>query len=142
MSQIEPRYAQAMTDRQGLKLAAQLSLGAAQLPYDITERLRAARERAVAQRKIEVLRHAPAWVAQGQAVALGWGGEERMGLFGRLSSALALAVLVFGLLGINDLQSDERARELAAVDMALLIDELPPQAFADPGFIQFLQKDL
>jgi hypothetical protein len=30
---------------------------------------------------------------------------------------------------------------LADVDMALLTDELPPQAFADPGFIQFLQKD-
>lgn len=142
MSQIDPRYAEAMTDRRGLKLAAQLSLGTTALPYDITERLRAARERAVAQRKVEVVRHAPAWVMQGQAAALGWGGEERMGLFGRLSAALALGVLVLGMLGINDLQSDERARELAAVDMALLTDELPPQAFADPGFIQFLQTDL
>lgn len=142
MSQIDPRFAEAMTDRRGLKLAAQLSLGTHDLSYDITERLRAARERAVAQRKLEVVRHAPAWVVQGQAAALGWGGEERMGLFGRISAALALGVLVLGLLGINDLQSDERARELAAVDMALLTDELPPQAFADPGFIQFLQKDL
>lgn len=142
MSHFDPRYAETLTDRQGLKLAAQLSLGAAQLPYDISERLRAARERAVAQRKIEVLRPAPAWVTQGQAAALGWGGEESMGLFGRLSAALALGVLVLGLLGISDLQSDERARELADVDVALLTDELPPQAFADPGFIQFLQKDL
>jgi hypothetical protein len=36
---------------------------------------------------------------------------------------------------------DNFSRELADVDMALLTDELPPQAFADPGFIQFLQKD-
>ena len=59
-----------------------------------------------------------------------------------IPSFIGTLLLVLGLLGINDLQSDERARELAAVDMALLTDELPPQAFADPGFIQFLQMDL
>jgi hypothetical protein len=141
MNNIDPRYAERIMNRQGLKLAAQLNLGAAELPYDISERLRAARERAVAQRKIEIVRHAPIWVAQGGTAALGWGGEEGMGLFSRLSGILAIGVLVLGLLGISDLQSDERARELADVDMALLTDELPPQAFADPGFIQFLQKD-
>jgi hypothetical protein len=142
MNAIDPRYAESMTNRQGLKLAAQLNLGAAELPYDISERLRAARERAVAQRKVEVTRPAPLWLVQGQTAALGWGGEEGMGLFARLSVFLAIGVLVIGLLGISDLQSDERARELADVDIALLTDELPPQAFADPGFIQFLQKDL
>jgi hypothetical protein len=142
MSQIDPRYAEVLTDRRGLKLAAQLSLGAAQLPYDISERLRASRERAVAQRKVALVRHAPAWIPQGTTAALGWGAEEGMGLFGRLSSVIVLGVLVLGLLGISDLQSDVRARELAAVDMALLTDDLPPEAFADPGFILFLQKDL
>lgn len=141
MNTIDQRYAESMTNRQGLLLAAQLNLGATELPYDISERLRAARERAVAQRRVEVARSAPLRVAQGQTAALGWGGEESMGLFGRLSAIVAMGVLVFGLLGISDLQSDERARELADVDMALLTDELPPQAFADTGFIQFLQKD-
>lgn len=141
MNTIDQRYAESITNRQGLLLAAQLNLGATELPYDISERLRAARERAVAQRKVEVARSAPLRVAQGQTAALGWGGEESMGLFGRLSAIVAMGVLVFGLLGISDLQSDERARELADVDMALLTDELPPQAFADTGFIQFLQKD-
>ncbi len=141
MTRYHPRLAEVMTDRQGLKLAAQLNLGTAELSHEITERLRAGRERALAQRKVE-LRHASAWVAQGQTAALGWGGEEGMGLFGRLSAALALGVLVIGLLGISDIMSDERARELADVDMALLTDDLPPAAYADPGFIQFLQKDL
>ena len=111
------------------------------MTHEITERLRAGRERALAQRKVEV-RRAPAWVAQGQTAALGWGGEESMGLFGRLSAAIALGALVIGLVGINDTLSDERARELADVDMALLTDDLPPAAYADSGFIQFLQKDL
>jgi hypothetical protein len=141
MNAIDPRYAENMTNRQGLKLAAQLNLGATELPYDISERLRAARERAVAQRKNEIVRHAPIWVAQGGTATLGWGGEEGMGLCSRLSAFIAMGVLVLGLMGISDLQSDERARELADVDVALLTDELPPQAFADPGFIQFLQKD-
>lgn len=137
-----PRYADAIIDRQGLRLAARLTAGTAELPYEVRERLRAARERALAQRKVEVVRHAPAWVLPGPAAALGWGGEERLGLWGRLSSALALGVLVLGLLGINAQVSDQRARELADVDMALLTDDLPPAAFADPGFIQFLQRDL
>ncbi len=142
MSQIPHRYTDAIIDRQGLKLAARLNEGVADMPYEVRERLRAARERALAQRKVEVVRHAPAWVAQGSTAALTWGGEEHLGLWGRLSTALAVGVLVLGLLGISDRVSAERARELADVDVALLTDELPPAAFADPGFIHFLQKDL
>lgn len=142
MNHTPHRYADALVDRRGLKLAAQLNSSAASLPYEVQERLRAARERALAHRKIEVQRHAPAWVAQGPAAALGWGADESLGLWGRLSTALVLGVLVLGLLGISDLQSEERARELADVDVALLTDELPPAAFADPGFIQFLKTDL
>ena len=56
-------------------------------------------------------------------------------------ATLALCLLVFGMLGISEAQSDLRARELAQVDIALLTDELPPAAFADPGFLQFLQTE-
>jgi hypothetical protein len=142
MNDTPHRLAQAIMDRRGLKLAAQLNHGIADLPYEVQERLRAARERALQRRKVEQLRHAPSWVSQGPIAALTWGGEERMGLWGRFSTGLALGALVLGLLGISDQLSDERARELADVDMALLTDELPPAAFADPGFIQFLKLDL
>ena len=135
------RFAEAMTDRQGLRLAALLNVSATELDRDITERLRAARERALAQRKVEVVRTAPAWVAQGATAALGWGAEERMGWWGRLCSALTLGALVLGLWGINQQLDDERARELADVDVAILTDTLPPAAFADPGFIRYLQSD-
>lgn len=142
MNDTPHRLAEAIMDRRGLKLAAQLNHGTANLPYEIEERLRAARERALQRRKVEQVRLAPSWVSQGSAAALTWGGEERMSLWGRLSAGLALGALVLGLLGISDQLGDERARELADVDMALLTDELPPAAFADPGFIQFLKKDL
>jgi hypothetical protein len=69
------------------------------------------------------------------------GDDERMGWLGRLSSGLALLVLVVGMLGISEAQNELRARELAEVDLALLTDDLPPAAFADPGFLQFLQTE-
>ncbi|CDS55063.1 Probable transmembrane protein [Polaromonas sp. CG9_12] len=52
---------------------------------------------------------------------------------------LPLIALVTGLLVINTFQSDNRTQELAEVDAALLTDDLPPAAFADPGFVQFLK---
>jgi hypothetical protein len=36
-------------------------------------------------------------------------------------------------------QKEDRANELAEVDTALLTDDLPPSAYADPGFVQFLR---
>jgi hypothetical protein len=36
-------------------------------------------------------------------------------------------------------QDQYRADELADVDVELLTDELPPAAYTDPGFIEFLR---
>ena len=44
-----------------------------------------------------------------------------------------------GLIAINVIQDDNRASELAEIDAALLTDDLPPSAYADPGFSQFLK---
>jgi hypothetical protein len=41
---------------------------------------------------------------------------------------------------IHSAQTDRRASELAEVDAALLTDDLPPSAYADPGFVQFLKS--
>jgi len=35
--------------------------------------------------------------------------------------------------------SEQVAGELAAVDAALLADDLPPSAYADPGFARFVE---
>jgi hypothetical protein len=48
-------------------------------------------------------------------------------------------VLAAGLVLIHTVQSERRANELAEVDAALLTDDLPPAAYADPGFVQFLR---
>lgn len=126
-----------LQDRFGLKTASYLSAGAAELPHDISERLRVARLRAVAQRKIVRLEPAVQLVGYGGSAALGWAGG--VSWWARVGSVLPLIALVVGLLAINSIQNDNRAQEVAEVDAALLTDDLPPAAFADPGFLQFLK---
>jgi hypothetical protein len=57
-----------------------------------------------------------------------------------MAAWLPLLALLLGLLAINVAQDEFRAHELAEVDAELLIDELPPGAFTDQGFAQFLHN--
>lgn len=134
-----PKKADILQDRFGVKTAAYLSAASSSLPYDISERLRAARAQAVAKRKIAKTQTAGGVVNSGGSAALTWGSDEGLGWWGRIGSVMPLIALVVGLLAINSIQNDNRAQELAEVDSALLTDELPPAAFADPGFVQFLK---
>lgn len=133
------KRADILQDRFGLKTASYLSAGAADLPYDISERLRAARAQAISQRKAAKTQTSSSVVATGGSAALTWGSEDGLGWWARIGSVLPLVALVVGLLAINSIQNDNRAQEVAEVDVALLTDELPPAAFADPGFVQYLK---
>src|SRR2546422_6002137 len=128
-----------LQDRYGLKTASYLSAGAADLPYDISERLRAARVQAVSKRKIAKTETAGSMVNAGGSAALTSGSDDGLSWWARIGSVVPLIALVVGLLAINSIQSDNRDKELAEVDVALLTDELPPAAFSDPGFVQFLK---
>lgn len=143
----------AAAERFARRVTARLESGTADLPYDISERLRAARMQALAKRKLavapkreQVRRLAPAAVPVRVATAGGgtaaWGlggGHERSGWWNALVSAVPILALLIGLVVINDTQEELRTHEIAEVDSALLADELPPSAYADPGFIQFLK---
>ena len=126
-------------DQFGRRVAARLDDGLAALPHDITERLRAGRMQVLAQRKVPALQPARSVSvsADGQATL---GGDERLSLWQRIASALPIVLLVAGLVTIHVVQNDRRAREVAEVDAALLTDDLPPSAYADPGFVQFLKS--
>lgn len=128
-----------LQDRFGFRTAAYLSAGTAELPRDISERLRSARVQAVSQRKIPHAQTAGGMVQSGGSAALTWVSGEGFSWWSRIGSVLPLIALVAGLLAINSFQSDNRTQELAEVDAALLTDDLPPAAFADPGFVQFLK---
>lgn len=128
-----------LQDRFALKAASYLSAGTADLPYEISERLRAARMQAVARRKIAKIQTAGGVVSSGGSAALVWGSGDGLSWWSRIGSVVPLIALVVGLMTINSIQNDNRAQELAEVDVALLTDDLPPAAFADPGFVQFLK---
>ncbi len=122
----------------GLLIAARLSDSANSLPYDISERLRAARAQALGKRKIAVTRTATQVAVSGGGATLTFG-NEHLSWWGRVAAAAPLLALVVGLIFINMAQNDNRANELAEIDAALLTDDLPPSAYADPGFTQFLK---
>ena len=132
------------TDVLESRLAATLAAGLGErtltLPHDITERLRVSREQAVLRareaRKIAggVAVHTVG-VSRGAAVlggsASGW---QRMGYL------LPLLMLLAGFLLIDNWTSREQILAAADIDSLLLADALPPQAYADPGFAEFLKS--
>jgi hypothetical protein len=132
------RVSASPADRFGRALAARLSASTDELPYEVRERLRAARVRALDVRKQALGQSAPVVVGRGASASLALG--EKTSLWTRVASVLPLLVLAAGLVTIHIVQSDRRASELAEVDAALLTDDLPPQAYADPGFVQFLKS--
>lgn len=124
----------------GRQVAARLTLGTAELPYDITERLRAARAQAMAKRKLVSAHAAPAVVSSGGGTATLGFPDEGVSWWNRIASALPLLVLAAGLVTIHVVQNERRASEVAEVDAAILTDDLPPAAYADPGFTQYLKS--
>jgi len=128
-----------LQDRFGRQVTARLEAGTAELPRDVGERLRAFREQALTRRKKASLRTAVAVGVSGGAATLTFG-DESVGWWGRIASALPLVALVAGLFLIHTIQNERRASEVAEVDAALLTDDLPPAAYADPGFLQFLKS--
>lgn len=129
--------AETLQDRFALRITARLSDGCDDLPSDISERLRFARAQALAKRK--PANDKTISVAMGGGAATLGAMEEQVSWWSRLGAALPLLALVLGLIMINSMQDDRLAREMAQLDTALLTDDLPLAAYADPGFSQFLK---
>jgi len=138
------RSAGALQDDVGRRLAARLSASVetGALPDDVASRLQAMRTLAVARRK----QPGPVQVAQPVLATAGGpghrSGDDGPGPLGRaVAAVLPLLALVAGLVAIQFVQNERRADDLARVDTQLLADDLPPSAYADPGFMQFLKSD-
>jgi hypothetical protein len=131
-----------MEARFGLRVGALLTESAQASPHDITERLRFAREQALARAQAVRVQQ-PATVAADVVVGRS-GGAAVMGggpsWMNRLASALPLLVLVGGLLLIDEWHDRAQIQAAADVDTALLADDLPPGAYSDPGFVEFLKS--
>jgi hypothetical protein len=132
--------ADALQARLAARLVAGIGEQSANLPHDITERLRVAREQAVAKAR-EVRQLAPSVspgvVGHARGAAVLGGGPQ---WWQRMASVLPLFVLLVGLILISQFTVREQVLAAAEIDSVLLADDLPPDAYADPGFAEFLKS--
>ena len=135
-----PAALEALEARLALRMTAHLTEATADLPQDVTERLRFAREQAL--QRARAVR--PAVVAEpvltlgaGSSASLGRG-EGGSGWWVQLAALIPLAALVGGLMLIQQMHSDNQIAAAAEIDASLLADDLPPAAYSDPGFVEFL----
>lgn len=111
------------------------------LPASTTDRLAAARAAALARKK------ADAPVEYFQPAASGW--RQMLAGFGnavsgpamsRLAVAVPVLALVIGMGGVYQHEQQQQIAELADIDAAVLSDELPLNAYLDPGFNAYLES--
>ncbi len=129
---------QALEARLGLRLSALLSAGTTQMQPDVLERLRFAREQALVRaRSRQVAATAQPVLRQGNGLVLG--GPPAW--WQRALAVLPLAVLVGGLMLVQHASQRELVMAAADIDAVLLGDSLPPAAYSDPGFAEFLHGE-
>lgn len=134
---------QGLQDRFAFRVAARLSESAQAPGADIESRLRFAREQALQRARVARLAAAEPVIAVsgGGAGTLRLGhGSQGSNWWVRMGSVLPVVVIAAGLLLISDWQSRTQIQAAAEVDAALLSDAVPPTAYSDPGFVEFLKS--
>lgn len=131
--------------RLGGAIVARLNQQAAGLPHDVSERLRAGREQALARARLKpalaarpVQAVAPLLAGRASHAALLVAGAPSWRV--KLASGLPLLVLIAGLVLIEHWNTQQQVHAAAEIDAMLLADDLPPAAYADPGFGEFLRS--
>lgn len=114
-----------------------------QIPEATLERLKAARELALSRQKAAEPSKALAF----GGVFAGNGGvsfaqkSSQQSWFRKVWFALPLLVFVLGLYGIYEHEQEQQINDLAEIDAAVLVDELPPDAYLDNGFNAYLNQE-
>jgi hypothetical protein len=126
--------------RFALQVTARLTEQSMNLGADIDTRLRFAREKALSQARLVAAQTrtpvAAVVNARGAAALLGGGPSSWWLKFASIAPAFALAA---GLFLIQNWHIGMQISAAAEVDAALLADDLPPTAYKDPGFAEFLK---
>lgn len=130
------KLVQTAEDQFGLSAAALLREGGKSLPKTIQNRLHAARMKALLAQKPEKV------YVQRAVLASSTGNRsfKSSSIWDSYGWVAPLAVMVFGLIGIAQWQEESRIQDIAELDAALLSDDVPPDAYADSGFINFLKN--
>jgi hypothetical protein len=126
-------------DEFGYRIRQALNEGLERLDYRTSYRLQQARQAALARHlsaQPEVGWVPAARTAGGPPANVGFSGW--MGRLGLAAPVLALAI---GIFGIYQYQESRRISELADMDFAVLLDEVPLSTYADKGFGAMLSQD-
>jgi hypothetical protein len=126
-------------DDLGRAIASRLTAPTDGLSHEVAERLKSSRMLALEKRRQVAVQTAHVSHNQVGTAILEAGGSDSWSPWRLVGSVLPLLALVAGLVTIDYAQDYYRAKELADVDVELLTDDLPPAAFTDPGFVQFLR---
>jgi hypothetical protein len=133
------QYPQFEQDRIGSAVRECLDGSTAQLPSRVTDRLYLARLAAMAARKPEFVPQLQQLLRPQLALNQGGNSSQPSSNWSRVSWFAPFIVLAMGLLAIAEWQQDARINDIAAVDIALLSDDVPPDAYMDSGFLAFLK---
>ena len=130
-----PADREALESRFARNIAARLSERAENVAPEIGERLRFARDKALEAGRV-ARSNAEVQSAGGGTAILGFSSSP---WWQRIATVLPLAALVGGLMLISDWQTRSQISVAAEVDAALLGDDLPINAYRDPGFVEYLK---
>lgn len=136
---------EALEQRFAARLASALTeYQASEMPADIEVRLRFAHDRAMVAARLAQAQRASAPAVMGTpggAAVLGaGGGPSDSPWWLRLGSLLPFAVLLGGLLLIDNHYMRTQIDAAVEVDAAILVDALPPEAYRDQGFVEYLKS--
>lgn len=128
----------AMQARFALRVTAKLTERSMDVGDDVSERLRFAREKALERAR------AVRTTTASSSVGVTRGGAALLGRLGtgwgvKIASILPAIALIAGLVMIQHWQDNASIATAAEVDAALLSDDLPPAAYGDAGFAEYLK---
>lgn len=134
---------EALQSRYAMRVAARLAEQSEAVSPDVHGRLRFARERALERARAQrVAAPSPALQignAGAGTLALSGGPRSPSSWWMRFAQVLPLFALVAGLVLIQNQHVRAQIAAAAEIDSDLLVDELPPTAYSDPGFLEFMK---
>jgi len=107
--------------------------------HDISERLRFSRDSALQHAREARTESASEAVLSGSTKS---GAVLLSGFvpwWQRVASLLPVLILAIGFVAIDHWSAREQVMAAADFDALLLADDLPPEAYSDPGFVEFLR---
>lgn len=122
----------------GYRVRQALDEGLERLDYRTAYRLEQARQAALARQFAG--QAATEWVPALQTAGRAPDVDERAGWLRRFGLAAPLLALAIGFVSIYQYQESQRIAEIANMDFAVLLDDVPIETYADKGFGALLRE--